>query len=366
MFTLLPRLFGSLLFLLLSTSPAWAELKEIAKGLRQAHCQHPRFSPDGKKLSYEVRHVQKRTIELRIRDLASGKDEIINPSALRSGGLDIGSEDSRGTVSRELSWSPDSQKYLFSSNGSGSVYDIYLSREGRLKVSSSQKNDGQPAWSSDGRRIVFTSGRTGKGDLYWVNLATMTARQLTKEPESTELFPLWSPINSRQLVYVRHTDQSDRLYLIENVFAPRPKRLTSLSKNILEINPSWSPDGTKIAFFGVRSDGTYDLYLSTLGGDTQLLAKNVAKGDQFGPAWAPDGRRIIFVQKIGQTDDHLAILDTQTKEKSKISTSTQVHNEVSVAKSSSGKWLIAFTAQGTKGSSEQVYRKLYIKTIDPL
>lgn len=348
-------------YLVLSAAPAQATLKEITVDASKAHCQHPKFSPDGTLIAFEVRHVEKRAIDLRIYDVRSGETKIIRA------GTTVLDEDSdkRGMVARELAWSPKGNRYLYTSNGSGNVYDIYMSREGRLKWSSRAKNDGQPAWSPDGKRIVFTSARTGKGDLYWVNVSKMNPRRLTKNPESTEFFAAWDPSNSKRLAYVRHTDQSDRIYIINNVFAPSPVRLTSWKSSISEVNPSWSLDGKRIAFFGVRDDGSANLYLGEAGEKPKLLARNIAKSDQAGPAWSPDGKYLFFVQKTSGTTDVITAINVETNAKRTIETGTQVNNELSVV-ARGGKWHIAFSSQGKTASNEKVYRKLYIKTIQPL
>lgn len=342
-------------------APAQAKLKEISVDASKAHCQHPKFSPDGKYLAFEVRHVDKRSIDLRILDVASGTTKIVRAG---SSVLDVES-DKRGTVARELAWAPRGHRYLYASNGSGNVYDIYMSREGRLKWSSRAKNDGQPAWSPDGKRIVFTSGRTGKGDLYWVNLSTMRTRRLTKNENSTEFFPAWDPSDSKRLAYVRHTDQSDRIYIMNNIFSGDAVRLTKWSRSVSEVNPSWSPDGKQIAFFGVRDDGTFDLYLGRVGERPKRLAANVMKSDQYGPAWSPDGKYIFYVQKTNKNNDNMMAINVATNAKRAIKTGTQVNNEISVV-ASGGKWHIAFTSQGKTSSDEKVYRKLFIKTINPL
>ena len=357
-------LFVVVSLLWMGSEPVQAGLKEIPLEAKKAHCQHPKFSPDGRYLAYEVRHVDKRVIELHILDLETNKTTIVQPSSLGASGLDV-ETDKRGMVARELAWAPQGFRYLFSSNGSGSVYDVYMSREGRLKSNSRDKNDGQPAWSPDGKRIVFTSARTGKGDLYMVNVGKLKPRQLTKNADSTEFFATWDPSNPRRLAYVRHTDQSDRIYVIDNVFSPSPKRLTSWGSSVSEVSPSWSPDGQHVAFYGVRSDGTADLYLGKVGEKPQRLASRVAKGDQYGPAWSPNGSHLFYVQKRGAKEDEIIAMRVSSKEKTKIATGTQLNNEISISKRG-GKWQIAFTSQGQIASSEKVFRKLYIYTLAPL
>lgn len=346
---------------------SYANLKLVAQ-IKKAHCQYPRWSKNGNKLSYEVRHVSRSIIEIRIHTWGSaGKHKVVNPAALQSGGLGLGVHvEKRGMVAREVAWSPKANKYLFSSNGTGTVYNVYLSGSGPLKLNSRLKNDGQPAWSKNGKYVAFTSGRSGNGDIYYTRMSgKLKARRLTKFGTSTELFPTWSPKSNLSLAYIRHTEQSDRIYVVKNIFIKRSKRLTKWGKKVSELNPSWSPNGKHIAFFGQYANGRYDLFVTKVStGKTVRLAKNVVKGDQFGPAWAPNSKHIFYVQKLSQNKDKIMAVNVGSKAKKGISTGTVVNNELSVA-SKGGKWLIAFTAQGTTKSVGLVYRKLYVKTVSP-
>jgi len=86
------------------------------------------------------------------------------------------------------------------------------------------------------------------------------------------------------------------------------------------LNPTWAPDGKRVAFSGLGG-GLTDLYIYNL--ETKEL-KNMTN-DQFGdvhPSWSPDGRSIAFVTErfnsqlktmtIG--DYQLALMDPETGE----------------------------------------------------
>ncbi len=360
----------SLLFVgvIIFAIPNYSEAKlHLVSKIEYAHCQHPKWSYDGKFLSFEVRYVRKRIIEIHILNWVTKEKKVVSPTSLQSGGLGLGVvEEKRGMVARELAWSPKSHKYLFSSNGTGTVYNIYMSGEGPLKSNSKTSNDGQPAWSSNAKYVAFTSARSGKGDLYLLKLGhRLKVKRLTKFSDSTELFPSWSPKKFLQLAFMRHTDQNDKIYLINNIFVPRPKRLTKLGNKVSELNPSWSPDGKYIAFYGVLANGVYNLYLSDLKGNVKILAEDVVKSDQFGPAWSPDGKKIFFVKRETKKQDKIYAIDIKTRKLHHIKTGTYLNNELAVTKRG-GKWLLAFTSQGTKPSAGLVYRKLYVKELKPL
>ena len=85
-------------------------------------------------------------------------------------------------------------------------------------------------------------------------------------------------------------------------------RLTPLTANTgIEIQPSFSPDGTRVTYSSSGEDGKYfAVYVKLIGsGDPVQITKG--QGRDFSPAWSPDGRWIAVLRDLGHDNAILLI-----------------------------------------------------------
>ena len=68
-----------------------------------------------------------------------------------------------------------------------------------------------------------------------------------------------------------------------------------------EWDPSWSPDGKRIAFVSGRQ-GTSEIYVMDADGGNLLNLTNHDRSDED-PSWSPDGKHIVFVAVRGGNMD---------------------------------------------------------------
>jgi TolB protein len=161
-----------------------------------------------------------------------------------------------------------------------------------------------PHWSSDGRRLLFTRPRSGtyvaeiQTD-YGVIPTFASPRKITHFVADFGLD--WSPDETTLVLGL-----SSRGRRCGDLYTMRPghrglHRLTDTAA--CELYPSWSPDGTLIAY--QRDSDTSEIIVIDPAGRTPR-----AFGRGTYPTWSPDGRSLAFL-----SGDSIAIVDARTGSK---------------------------------------------------
>lgn len=184
-------------------------------------------------------------------------------------------------------WSPDGKKIVFSSTRDG----IYVMQaNGRNLRRLTDHPGGSPSWSPDGKRIVFSSTQDGNGDIYVMSTDGNNIHRLTNHPAS-DSDPAWSP-NGREIAFVSGRDGGHHIYMMD-ADGRNVRRLTW--QRGWNNFPAWSPDGKKIAFSSVLEAGRPGerpgiFVMDADGRNIHMLTQG---WDQY-PIWSPDGKKIAF------------------------------------------------------------------------
>ncbi len=153
-------------------------------------------------------------------------------------------------------WSPDGKTLAFVGERDGD-FDIYtISTQGgpEKRLTTAKGLDDGPEYSPDGKYIYFNSVRTGHMQIWRMRADGSEQVQITNG-ELNDWFPHLSP-DGTQMVFLSypkevegHPENKDVMLRLMSLKDGKITVLTKLFGGQGTINvPSWSPDGTKLAF----------------------------------------------------------------------------------------------------------------------
>ena len=253
--------------------------------------EYPAWSPDGSALLYtgEVGKVRK----IFRRDLVSNQD-----SQLTHGDFD----------ELQPTWSPNGKSVAFLrarqpdvklqpgdvfgqfQDGDVWVLDLTSGKESKLA-----DNAFDPAYSPDGQRVAVDASWAGPRRIWVLDREGHNPQQITTDTseEVAHIAPAWSP-DGRKIVFQN---------IVRTKFDIRAVQLDSKQLNWLtndsltNIRPSWSPSGRYVYFSSYRSGGI-NIWRAPVKGDGSnggpLQQVTTGAGQDVEVAVSPDGRRLAY------------------------------------------------------------------------
>lgn len=232
---------------------------------------------------------------------------VMNPDGSNPTRLTFLTDGSYDFILDEPAWSPDGTRVAFENWPSSSETWIYVMNADGTDVT--QLTEGiHPVWSPDGLKIGFCIKETvSDGGEIWVmnedgtDLYCLLCPSIegsyymfSWSPDGTQIAyscrPSWPAMSvGEPHIYVADADGTD------------PRLLPLGSKVGQALEPTWSPDGTQIAFRmseWISPEGVQDSEIYAIRADgTETSPRQLTDNDfedDYSPAWSPDGRQIAF------------------------------------------------------------------------
>ena len=262
----------------------WAGTEHVRLTCSPARESQPRFSPDGRWIAF-------------VSSRKSGDDDKTTGGQIwilsRQGGEARRLTTRKGGAG-DVQWSPDSARLVFV----GDDPDPEEDKTGEDKT---------PKKPIVIDRYGFKRDREGylvhrRSHLYLVNVASGAVETLTTGDWDDSL-PAWSPDGTKIAFVSGRGGDADRtndtnVFVVDAKAGAEPRALTTWSGPDNQARPAWSPDGASIAYLQGSEPKLFAYSRNTLaivpaaGGAPKLLT-DANTIDVESPAWTPDGQRAL-------------------------------------------------------------------------
>lgn len=228
----------------------------------------PAWSPDGRSIAYVS---YRPTPDVFLASIYEG----------RSANLTNGKGASQAL---SVAFSHDGKRIAYSSNKSGNL-EIWVANadgSGARKVTSSSASDTAPCWSPTGQEIGFTSNRGGTPQIYVMDAEGLNVRRLTNVGNYNDGCA-WN--TSKEFLEVAYTSRLEGGFEVAVLdIASGQVRQVTQGRGSCEY-PAWAPNGRHLAFSCNRG-GSWQITVSNRdGSEVQTLA--AGPGNNVQPDWGP-------------------------------------------------------------------------------
>ncbi|MFZ1702175.1 MAG: LpqB family beta-propeller domain-containing protein [Pyrinomonadaceae bacterium] len=217
-----------------------------------------------------------------------------------------------GSQLQELALSPDGKKVAFVAHGE--VFAASAKEGGdAARVTSTVAPESFVIWSTDSKKVIYTSERNGAMELFQYDFATETESQITRG-SNQDASPVFSP-DGKLLAFIRNS----RSLMIYDVAAKTEREVSKLYTDTIPLlggdGLKWSPDGKWLAFLSVSPEtrSYTNVYVVPASGGMARPISFLANSNSGAISWSPDGSYILFDTSQRTEDGAIARIDLKLK-----------------------------------------------------
>jgi TolB protein len=217
----------------------------------------------------------------------------------------------RVTVNRSLnilpSWSPDGRSLGYVSYRSGMPELLFAwIYEGKSTgfAAGAGSSVMSLAFSPDGKRVAYSSNKSGNADIWVANTDGTDARKITSSP-AIDTAPSWSP-SGNEIAFTSQRGGTPQIWVMDSD-GLNPHKVSTIGK--WNDGAAWNPAkefSTEIAYTTVLDGGREVAIVDVANGQTRQITEG--RGSCESPAWAPNGRHLVLACERGGRSQ-LAIAD---------------------------------------------------------
>ena len=148
-------------------------------------------------------------------------------------------------------------------------------------------------------KIAFSSTRDGDSEIYVMDIDGRNQVRLTINP-ARDYDPSWSPDGDR-IAFVSNRNRGIAQIFVMDADG---QNVTELTTQWMHQQPAWSPKAERIAY--VRNRGGPQVWVMDADGGNQRRLTQDGKNEL--PTWSPDGKRIAFLS-TREPRSHLYLMD---------------------------------------------------------
>jgi TolB protein len=197
---------------------------------------------------------------------------------------------------------------LFESNrdGNWNIYVMDASGENQTRLTTHASDDRRPSWHPGGRKILFESNRRGTSGLYWINLKNKKLDAISIQYSGEAMFAQVSPDGKQLAVALSENEEMSNIFIL-NKNGRIVKQITK--GEFRSTFPRWNAEGTEIIYFSRKDTENQDdeIYRYNLQSVSEMRLTNCPKHN-FCPSWSRDGTWIAYVTSMKETRPEIYVM----------------------------------------------------------